>query len=52
MPKKKKVKKTKKVKKVKKVKTKDSSKLTTKPNEKKNNIPGQDEKPEIKKIII
>ena len=50
MPKKKKVKKTKKVKKVKKVKTKNSAKTVAKPIDKKNNIPGQDEKPEIKKI--
>ena len=46
MPKKKKVKKTKKVKKVKKVKTKSLSKTV----EKKIMVPGQDEKPEIKKI--
>ena len=52
MPKKKKVKKTKKAKKVKKVKIKNSAKSVsvTKPIEKKNIIPGQDEKPEIKKI--
>ena len=50
MPKKKKVKKSKKVKKVKKVKIKNSAKSQTKPIEKKNSIPGQDEKPEIKKI--
>ena len=50
MPKKKKVKKTKKAKNVKKVKIKNSAKSVTKPIEKKNNIPGQDEKPEIKKI--
>ena len=50
MPKKKKVKKTKKAKKVKKVKIKNSAKSVTKPIEKKNSIPGQDEKPEIKKI--
>ncbi len=47
MPKKKKVKKQKKVKKV---KTKNSLKLSVKSSEKKNNIPGPDEKPEIKKI--
>ena len=50
MPKKKKVKKTKKAKKVKKVKIKNSAKYVAKQIEKKNNIPGQDEKPEIKKI--
>ena len=50
MPKKKKVKKTKKTKKVKKVKIKNSAKTVVKPIEKKNSIPGQDEKPEIKKI--
>ena len=50
MPKKKKVKKIKKTKKVKKVKIKNSAKSLAKPIEKKNNIPGQDEKPEIKKI--
>ena len=50
MPKKKKVKKTKKAKKVKKVKIKNSAKSVAKPIEKKNTIPGQDEKPEIKKI--
>ena len=50
MPKKKKVKKTKKTKKLKKVKIKNSSKTVVKPIEKKNSIPGQDEKPEIKKI--
>ena len=50
MPKKKKVKKTKKAKKVKKVKIKNSAKSLVKPVEKKNSIPGQDEKPEIKKI--
>ena len=50
MPKKKKVKKIKKTKKVKKVKIKNSTKSLAKPIEKKNNIPGQDEKPEIKKI--
>ena len=50
MPKKKKVKKTKKAKKVKKVKIKNSVKSVAKPIEKKNSIPGQDEKPEIKKI--
>ena len=50
MPKKKKVKKTKKAKKVKKVKIKNSAKSPAKPIEKKNSIPGQDEKPEIKKI--
>ena len=53
MPKKKKVKKTKKAKKakkVKKVKIKNSAKSVAKPIEKKNSIPGQDEKPEIKKI--
>ena len=53
MPKKKKVKKTKKIKKTKKtkkVKIKNSVKTTAKPIEKKNSIPGQDEKPEIKKI--
>jgi CarD family transcriptional regulator len=49
MPKKKKVKKTKKAKKVKKVKIRNSAKSVTKPIEK-NSIPGQDEKPEIKKI--
>ena len=46
MPKKKKVKKIKKVKKVKKSKLKVSSKII----EKKNILPGQDEKPEIKKV--
>ena len=46
MPKKKKVKKIKKLKKTKKSKTK----LITKSTEKKSSIPGQDEKPEIKKI--
>ncbi len=46
MPKKKKVKKIKKLKKTKKSKTK----LITKSTEKKSAIPGQDEKPEIKKI--
>ena len=50
MPKKKKVKKTKKAKKVKKVKIKNTAKSLAKPIEKKNGIPGQDEKPEIKKI--
>ena len=50
MPKKRKVKKTKKAKKVKKVKIKNSAKSVAKPIEKKNNILGQDEKPEIKKI--
>ena len=53
MPRKKKVKKTKKakkVKKVKKVKNKNSSKSVGKSIEKKTSIPGQDEKPEIKKI--
>ena len=50
MPKKKKVKKTKKAKKVKKVKIKNSAKSVAKPIEKKSSIPGQDEKPEIKKI--
>jgi CarD family transcriptional regulator len=49
MPKKKKVKKAKKVKKTK--KTKLSAKLkSAKPIEKKSSVPGQDEKPEIKKI--
>jgi len=46
MPKKKKVKKIKKVKKLKKSKLKVSAKAP----EKKNNLPGQDEKPEIKKV--
>ncbi len=46
MPKKKKIKKVKKVKKVKKSKLKVSSKII----EKKNILPGQDEKPEIKKV--
>ena len=46
MPKKKKIKKAKKVKKVKKSKIKVSSKII----EKKNILPGQDEKPEIKKV--
>ena len=50
MPKKKKVKMTKKTKKVKKVRIKNSTKSIVKPNEKKSSIPGQDEKPEIKKI--
>jgi len=53
MAKKKKVKKVKKVKKTKKVKKsnfKNSPKSVAKPIEKKNNIPGPDEKPEIKKI--
>ena len=52
MPKKKKVKKQKKqkkVKKVKKVKTKNTLKLSVKSSVKKSNIPGPDEKPEIKK---
>ena len=46
MPKRKKIKKVKKVKKVKKSKLKISAKIT----EKKNILPGQDEKPEIKKV--
>ena len=46
MPKRKKIKKVKKVKKVKKSKLKVSAKIT----EKKNILPGQDEKPEIKKV--
>jgi len=46
MPKKKKIKKVKKVKKLKKFKLKISAKIT----EKKNILPGQDEKPEIKKV--
>ena len=50
MPKKKKVKKTKKAKKIKKVKIKNPAKSVAKPSERKNSIPGQDEKPEIKKI--
>ena len=47
MPKKKK---TKKIKKVKKAKSKNKIKLSVKLAEKKTNIPGPDEKPEIKKI--
>ena len=47
MPKKKKVKKAKKVKKV---KLKNRIKQSLKPSERKNSIPGPDEKPEIKKI--
>jgi len=50
MPKKKKVKKAKKVKKVKKVKLHNKAKKLSKPLDKKNTIPGADEKPEIKKI--
>ena len=53
MPKKKKVKKTKKVKKIKilkKAKAENKLKQSTRGPEKKNNIPGSDEKPEIKKI--
>ena len=50
MPKKKKVKKSKKVKIAKKVKAQNKIKPLTKASEKKNSIPGQDEKPEIKKI--
>ena len=46
----KKVKKTKKAKKTKKVKISNKSKLLTKSLDKKNSIPGQEEKPEIKKI--
>tara|TARA_B100000900_G_C20335690_1_gene616064 strand:+ start:60 stop:731 length:672 start_codon:yes stop_codon:yes gene_type:complete len=49
MPKKKKVKKVKKVKKPKKVKIQ-KTKASSKVSEKKSTIPGQDEKPEIKKI--
>ena len=53
MPKKKKTKKSKKVKKVKKIKnikTKKTNNSSSKIIEKKNNIPGPDEKPEIKKV--
>ena len=50
MPKKKKVKNTKKTKKVKKVKLSNKSKPVLKKLDKKNTIPGPDEKPEIKKI--
>ena len=50
MPKKKKTKKSKKNKKSKKVKVKNTLKSSSKPIEKKSNIPGPDEKPEIKKI--
>ena len=50
MLKKKKVKKSKKVKKVKKVKVQNKLKTSVKLSEKKNGIPGQEEKPEIKKI--
>ena len=50
MPKKKKVKKSKKVKTAKKVKAQNKIKLLTRSSEKKTSIPGQDEKPEIKKI--
>ena len=50
MSKKKKVKKAKKVKKVKKVKLHNKAKKLSKPLDKKNTIPGADEKPEIKKI--
>ena len=49
MPKKKKVKKVKKLKKIKKIKNL-KVKSPLKPLEKKSSIPGQDEKPEIKKI--
>ena len=50
MPKKKKTKKSKKVKKIKKIKTKSTQNSSSKIIEKKNNIPGPDEKPEIKKV--
>ena len=50
MPKKKRVKKTKKINKTKKTKIKNPSKIASKKIEKKNNILGPDEKPEIKKI--
>ena len=50
MPKKKKVKKIKKVKKVKKLKLLNKVKPSLKTVDKKNTIPGPDEKPEIKKI--
>ena len=50
MPKKKKVKKSNKVKKEKKVKAQNKIKPLTRASEKKSSIPGQDEKPEIKKI--
>ena len=50
MPKRKKVKKIKKIKKTKKTSLSKRDKLTVKPIEKKSTIPGQDEKPEIKKI--
>ena len=50
MPKKKKVKKSKKVKIAKKVKAQNKIKPLTRASEKKSSIPGQDEKPEIKKI--
>ena len=50
MPKKKKAKKTKKVKKVKKLKVANKTKQSVKTVEKRSNIPGTDEKPEIKKV--
>jgi|TARA_B100001063_G_scaffold194342_1_gene185848 CarD family transcriptional regulator len=50
MPKKKKVKKIKKLKVVKKIKTQNKLKQSTKSSNGKNSIPGQEEKPEIKKI--
>ena len=50
MPKKKKTKKSKKVKKIKKIKTKSTQNSSSKIIEKKSNIPGLDEKPEIKKV--
>ena len=49
MPKKKKVKKTKKIKKVKKFKLLNKIKTPLKALDKKSNVPGPDEKPEIKK---
>ena len=50
MPKNKKIKKSKKTKKAKKVKLSKKTKLPLKVDDKKNNSPGPDEKPEIKKI--
>ena len=50
MPKKKKAKKIKKIKKVKKLKVANKTKQSLKTIEKRSNIPGTDEKPEIKKI--
>ena len=50
MPKKKKTKKVKKLKTVKKIKVLNKAKSSLKAQDKKNSIPGPDEKPEIKKI--